>query len=47
MSKIKLFILFIVMAFMFTGCYIPPNTNVGRPAPHNYHNSYYSDYYYR
>ena len=31
----------------FTGCYIPPNTHVGMPAPHSYHQPhYYDDCYY-
>ena len=39
----------VLSAFMFTGC-IPPNEHVGKPAAHNYKDSYYYDrgyYYYR
>jgi len=34
----------ILSSFMFTGC-IPPNENVGKPAPHSYKDSAYGDYY--
>jgi len=46
-KKIKYFTLAILVlsSFMFTGC-IPPNEHVGKPAAHNYKDSYYDDGYY-
>lgn len=33
---------------LLSGCYIPPNEHVGKPAPHSYHQPhYYDDNYYR
>jgi len=45
-KKIKFIALAILVlsSFMFTGC-IPPNEHVGKPAPHNYKDSYYGGYY--
>jgi uncharacterized protein with FMN-binding domain len=46
-KKIKYiaFSLLILSSFVFTGC-IPPNDHVGKPAAHNYKDSYYNDGYY-
>ena len=38
--------LLVLSSFMFTGC-IPPNEHVGKPAAHNYKDSYYYGDYYR
>jgi hypothetical protein len=40
--KIKFITLAVLVlaSFMFTGC-IPPNEHVGKPAAHNYKDSYY------
>jgi len=51
MSKIKYLILMVLVlsSMMLTGCiYIPPNDHVGKPAAHNYKDSYYyrDRYYY-
>jgi len=48
LQKIVNFLLVLLTGAVFlTGCYIPPNENVGRPAPHSYHHThyYYNDYY--
>ena len=49
MSKIKYLILMILVlsSMMITGC-IPANDHVGKPAAHNYKDSYYyrDRYYY-
>ena len=46
-KTIKMMSMVFVGSMIFTGCYIPPNEHVGKPAPHSYHQPhYYSDCYY-
>jgi hypothetical protein len=52
MKNLNMKVFFLLLFFgsiALTGCYIPPNEHVGKPAPHSYHQSYYDDgpYYYR
>ncbi len=46
-KKLLIAILVFISSLLMTGCYIPPNEHVGKPAPHSYHQPlYYGGYYY-
>ena len=48
MKDQKFLIGFMVLigSLVLSGCYIPPNEHVGKPAPHSYHQPYYHTSYY-
>jgi hypothetical protein len=43
--KYTILALLVLSSILITGC-IPQNEHVGKPAAHNYNNSYYNDRYY-
>jgi len=45
MRNLMLLAIAILFSSLLTGC-IPPNENVGKPAPHSYKDGYYNGGYY-